>query len=222
MNPNKYLFTISLLLIAYLLTSCGALFLRMMGVKAVKEVKVAEARAFLANFGVTDTVCYEAAPEAYASLMKSKAADSLIYTNAAQVVQNHIQPLQTICFDNRTGKAVFAYFNCIAQTNGTQLTWNKQGELTSFPPSAYTQLSYADTLITLQHIQPTIAAFGRKEVTWQAADKPYTVLVFYSLFMEKQAVNLIRETQTYLQTYLPNQCNVYYINFDNTFLALSR
>lgn len=221
MRLNRYLFAIGLSLVMCVFTSCGALFLRMMGVKPVKAVKSADAMNFLTRMGVTDTICYEADAKAYALLMKNKHADTLVNNSAAQVVQNHLQPLQTICYDNRTGKAVFAYYNCIAQTNGTHLTWNKQGELSSFPPQAYTAISYADTLITLQQLQPTITTFSRQAVSWNPSNRPYTVLVFYSLFMEKQAINLIRETQTYLHTYLPGQCKVYYINFDNTLYALS-
>lgn len=203
--------------------SCGKLYLRVMGVEPFRTVSDNEAKHFLMKQGVHDTLCYEACADAYIGLLKRKRYDTLIYQYPDWWLQNHVQPIQTMCFDNRTKKPVFAFFNCIAETRGlARFTWNKNHELDVFPPQEYTSYKWIDTLITFEELTLTLQTFAHEPLVLNTAEKPYTVLVFYALCVEKQAVNLIRETQTYLDTYLPNQCKVYYVNFDNTLYALSK
>lgn len=188
-----------------------------MGVRPLKEVTKEESAQYLLQNGILENRILEANPCKYNKLIFSKKYDTTHYQNTNWYIQNHTQPMQTICYINETKTPVFAFFNCIAETkNINQFTWNKYGELESFPPKDYVSTKWVDTLFTFDEIANTIHIFGTEHIAeLNSDDKKYTVLVFYSLFTRKQTNNLIKETKAYLEKYMTSDYGVYYINFDN-------
>lgn len=195
-----------------------------MGVKPFKSVTEVEAITYLKTHNVFDTVILQANARKYIKLINDKKNDTIIYKNPNWWIQNHIQPIQTICFDNRKNKCLFSYFNCIAETrNLTQFTWNKFNELETFPPREYTSTKWTDSLFTFDDITNTIHHFGTEHAAnINTKNYDYTVFIFYSLSVRKQADNLIRETNIYLNKFVPNRYILYYINFDEVLYQMSK
>lgn len=222
MPLSKTIITFIFSICCILFLSCGKLYLKATGVKPFKPVVEQQLISYLSKQGIKQEHIYEVDSVRFNELLTKKKDDTLVYTKPNWWIQNHIQPIQTVCFDNATKKPLYAYFNCIAESKGlTQFTWNKFQELESFPPKEYTSYRWIDTLFTLDELTNTFVDFKGNSIVLNNNEKKYTVFIYYSLFVEKQANNLIRETLTHLNTFIPNDYNVYFINFDNALYQLS-
>lgn len=112
--------------------------------------------------------------------------------------------------------SIASYFNCIAESRGiTNFTYNKYNELEFFPPLTYTDSRWIDTLFTTQEILATINEVNGKPFNYQDDGKRYLALVFYTLMIEKQSTNLIRETNKHISQCIKDSCQVFFINMDN-------
>ena len=144
--------------------------------------------------------------------------DTLNYKFASWWTQNHIQPIQVIYFDVDSNKSVAAFFNCIAETNGiSKMTWNKDKELEQFPPIAYRK--WCDSLFSYNEILNTIVNLKTGKNFESVPRKKYLILVLYSLFIEKQTLNLFREVKYNLSKQKSNNYEIYYVNMDNYFYS---
>jgi hypothetical protein len=189
-----------------------------MGVKEFREVETIDIKNYLENKQKLFNVpLLELDPIGYSKLIAKKLADTAAYQFAGWYVQNHIQPLQTICYEKNSKTSLFSFFNCIAETkNINQLTWNKYHELDTFPPKEYISYKWNDSLFSLNEIVRNIRNLDDQSTfSITVTNKEYIVLIFYSLAFEMQANNLIRETQLYLKKFMPNNYDIYYINCDN-------
>ncbi|MGY6563054.1 MAG: hypothetical protein ACXITV_13205 [Luteibaculaceae bacterium] len=194
-----------------------------MGVKPFRQVGIEDMRAFLNNNSILDSLILEADPKKYNELVDSKQFDTLHYKNTKWYTLNHIQPMQAICFNNKDEKPLFSYFNCVAETRRiNQFTWNKFDELETFPPKEYTSYKWTDTLFKFQEIINTFHNLEtNKEAEIKKSDKDFTVLIFYTFCTERQSKNLIRETTDYLERFIPDRYDLYFINFDNALYEMS-
>ncbi len=203
--------------------SCGRLYLKVIGVRSFAIVSENNLKNYLSNYEVANANIYQIDSVSFVQLINAKKKDTLIYNKPRWWIQNHIQPLQTICFDNETQKPVYAYFNCIAESRGlTQFTWNKNKELESFPPQEYTSGKWTDSLFTMIELTNTMVDFKGNRLRLQNNGKKYSVFLYYSLFVQKQANNIIQETITHLNKYAPNEYNLYFVNFDNCLYQMSK
>jgi hypothetical protein len=215
---NKTVNLLFLIILSLAFQSCGKLYLAVMGVKPFRQVEAKELKYYLEKeHQLINIALLELDPSGYSKLIAQKQADTSVYHYAGWYVQNHIQPLQTICYDTTSKRSLFAFFNCIAETRHiNQLTWNKYHELDTFPPKEYGSDKWNDSLFSLNEISQNIRnAEDKSPIEINAHKKEFTVLVFYSLAFEKQANNLIRETQHYLNRFIPGRYAVYYVNCDN-------
>jgi hypothetical protein len=198
------------------LSSCTKLYIRAVGIKPVKQLSSLEIETFFYKENIQQQQIIEANPSKYEKLILDKENDTLYYKNTRWYIQNHIQPIQTICFDNESKKPVFAFFNCIAESKHlTKFTWNKNGELNTFPPKEYDSYKWTDTLFHFHEILETIHVINTDTVANLKNNKDFTILVFFSLFFEKQSINLIKETREYIEKFIPGRYEVFFINFDN-------
>ena len=221
-HQNNILLFITCLIIV-LFNSCGKIYLRAIGVKPFKPTNEAQLISYLNTQEVSIENAFQIDSVSFVQLINAKKKDTLIYTKPRWWIQNHIQPLQTICFDNETQKPLYAYFNCIAESKGlTQFTWNKNKELESFPPKEYTSGKWTDSLFTMAELTNTMVDFKGNRLRLQNNGKKYSVFLYYSLFVKKQANNIIKETITHLDKYAPNEYNLYFVNFDNCLYQMSK
>lgn len=219
MLKNKIL----VLLLSMAFLSCGKLYLAVMGVRPFKSVNKQELSYYLKKQQISDSIILEVNASKYLQLLKDKRYDTIYYKNPGWWIQNHVQPIQTMCFDNHTQSSLFAFFNCIAETkNINQFTWNKSNELETFPPKEYTSPKWIDSLFTLKDIAHTIHYFGTDSMANIDMHKQdYTVIVIYSLSVKMQANNLINETKIYLDKFIPNRYSLYFVNCDEFLLKMS-
>lgn len=213
---KKYLITLFILCIS--LSSCLKIYFRIYGIKKCKAVSIQNLSSFLTKNLITDSLILQVDSIKYQKLINTKNIDTLNYKYASWWTQNHIQPIQVIYFDIDSNKSVAAFFNCIAETKGiSTMTWNKDKELEQFPPIAYRK--WCDSLFTYNEILNTIVDLKTGKSIEFVPRKKYLILVLYSLFIEKQTLNLIREINYNLSKQKTNNYELYYINMDNYFYS---
>ena len=213
---KKYLITLFILCIS--LSSCLKIYFRIYGIKKCKAVTIQNLSSFLTKNLITDSLILQVDSIKYQKLINTKNIDTLNYNYASWWTQNHIQPIQVIYFDIDSNKSVAAFFNCIAETKGiSTMTWNKDKELEQFPPIAYRK--WCDSLFTYNEIINTIVDLKTGKSIEYVPRKKYLILVLYSLFIEKQTLNLIREINYNLSKQKTNNYELYYINMDNYFYS---
>ncbi len=200
-------------------TSCLKIYLRIYGIKTNKLVNERMLSSFLIKNAISDSLILELDSNKYAALIDLKTKDTLNYKHAKWWTQNHIQPIQVIYFDLYANKSIAAFFNCVAETRGiSTMTWNKENELDFFPPRTYDK--WSDSLFTSKEILNTVIDLKAKKEFTLKNNKKYLVLLFYTLFIEKQSLNMIREVNYNLSKYGKDDYQLYYINMDNYFYSL--
>jgi len=128
-----------------------------------------------------------------------------------QQIKNHYQPLQALYF-NKNGKLVSYQINCYAG-GFPNITWDRFGTLTTFPPKLQTPI---DTLIS----EPTLVSFLKplpdsEEIISGKHD--YIVYLFWSRFMGRQNRRFIRFMQENAKLAKEKNIRLIYINIDNAF-----
>ncbi len=212
---NRFLVFI-LILLSLLASSCVRIYLRAMGVKKARTVDKEVLSNYLDKLNIQPDQILEVDSARYHKLIKTKLQDSSTYKYPNWWVQNHLQPTQVIYFDKYAGKSIAAYFNCIAESSFPfNLTYNKYNELEYFPPLTYSDSKWIDTLFSLNELLGTINDLDTKTFVFNNNGKRYLALIYYSLFVEKQSTNLIRETNTHIRNCIKDSCQVLFINMDN-------
>lgn len=207
-----------LLILSISSLSCGRIYLRMVGIKKNSPVTKSELTYFLNKHQLNSSIILELDSAKYTALIAAKKQDTLTYKSPDWWIQNHIQPLQAIYYDNNIRQPIAAYFNCIAESRGiTNFTWNKYNELDTFPPKTYTDWRWRDTLFTMHEITSTFRSLEGKPFLMADYTKRYQIFVFYSLFVEKQSINLIKEVNTHINRFIQTEYDIHYINMDNYF-----
>lgn len=186
-----------------------------MGIKKARTVDKPTLTNYLNGLNVSTDQILEIDSIRYSDLISLKLKDST-YENSEWFVQNHIQSAQTIIIDKQKSQSIASLFSCNAEQRFfANLTWNKFNELEYFPPLTYSESRWNDSLFSTSEIFSTFNSFGKEKFEYNSDQKKYLVLVFYSLFAEKQSTNLIRETQTYINNCIKDSCQVIYVNMDN-------
>lgn len=191
--------------------SCGRIYLRAIGVRKAKAISQSEQKIFCREMMLNQSTIFELDSVKYDILINKKHNDSTSWW-----VQNHVQPVQVIYFDNDSNKSIASYFNCIAGSrNFLNFSWNENGELNYFPPPAYADERWIDTIFSKKEIEECmikIESTGDNMITYP---KKYDIFLFYSFAIKKQSVNLINEVKNHIDRFIPNQYNLYFINMDN-------
>jgi hypothetical protein len=196
----------------------------MMGVKPIQAVHQHQVSSYLKNLNIQSNAALEIDSLRYQALINHKLSDTCKYDSKDWYIQNHLQPTQAMYFNMHTKSAVAAYFNCIAESrNLTNLTYNKFKELEFFPPLTYSDPRWIDSLFRVEEILNTINDMqtGQPYKTDHFRTK-YLVLIFYSLAIQKQSTNLIREAQYHIQNCIKDSSTLIYVNIDNYLYSQSR
>jgi hypothetical protein len=207
-----------ILILSIFFCSCGRIYLKSIGVKSPSEVNQLQQTSFSKKMNFNEEIIFELDSVKYNQLIKRKHNDSTSWW-----VQNHVQPVQVIYFDNETNKSIASYFNCIAgSSNFFNFSWNENGELNYFPPLTYTDTRWIDTIFSKSEIENCLIQIpnqGSRKITYP---KKYDIFLFYSFAIEKQSVNLINEVNTHINRFIPNQYNLFFINMDNYLFYATR
>lgn len=188
--------------ILFLLTSCGPIFFRLMGLKKGKVLTHEQIIAQGMRYGISPTDSYEL-DTTYASYIIG--LDSSLYKNEKN---NHLQPLQALYFDS-TGKLISYHVNC-SVGGFPNLKWNKFGVFNQFPPVNRTQL---DTILTFnKHFEYLIPLTKNAN---NIGNYDYLVIVHWNRFMGRQSKNLIRQVQENAHLTPERKIKIFYVNSDN-------
>jgi hypothetical protein len=185
-----------------LCTSCSFLWSKYYGIKTLTSFNEKEYHTFITSldtfaFRYTDIISTAEQRKKMLSISK----DSLI-------VKNLQQPLQILYFKDES--LVSYHINCYAEAKGRNLDWNTQKRFDMFPP-----ISAAPLDCLLQDFQQIYHGI--------ATDKTYTVLIFYTIMMEKlskRAIEAVRDNM--LRFNKEDSLSIFLINSDYYYIEANK
>lgn len=213
---------ITILLIT--LSSCTTLYFKIIGFKTPKITSWSKIEEFMKEAQLSEYPTIQLDSVAYSALIQQKLKDTLVYDKPNWWVQNHVQPIQVVYYDKLTQRPVMSFFNCIAESRGiNNFTWNRYQELDSFPAREYADWRWIDTLFTPTEIAQCFRYKSQSDSLFYAnSTKRYQVFLIYALFSKKQSLNLIREVKTHINTFIPNNYDLYPLCYDNFYMHAYR
>jgi len=129
-------------------------------------------------------------------------------------VNDHFQPQQAIYINKEKNTIEACVFNCLADMDGMNLTWNKNHELEFFPPK-YTD--YIDTLFSINDYLNTISNTEKARKYLFNNDKKYAVLIYWTKFGGRQNKRFLQQIRKNIREFSGDSCNFIYINMDSFF-----
>lgn len=182
-----------------------------MGIKQPAECNMEEIIAYSNKFGIPPNSSYYLDTTYLYDLLHSGKNDTTLYNNL-------MQPLQ-IRFYQKTDTLLSLHLNCTAG-GFPNLKWNKRGQLETLPPNFTVEV---DTCILfckdLKYLTP-ISNDCHSFDYYNNAD--YNIILFWSVFMNRQSKILIREIQNYQKRFPDKKMNVLYVNTDKIFSILEK
>ncbi|MBR5983141.1 MAG: hypothetical protein IK025_05415 [Bacteroidales bacterium] len=209
MAANKII-TICLFL-GLLFSSCSSLMFSLMGIKQPAECDLEEIIAYSDKFGIPANSSY--------FLDTTYLYDLLHFGNNDTILRNNLmQPLQ-IRFYHKTDTLLSLHLNCTAG-GFPNLKWNKRGQLDTIPPKFSVSI---DTCLLFSKDLKYLIPIGDNHNT----DKDYTtadynIILFWSVFMNRQSKILIREIQNYQKRFPDKKISILYVNTDNVYNRLAK
>ena len=202
---------VTCLLLGLLFSSCSALMYKIMGVKQPNDYDLEEITAYSSKFGIPDSDSYLLETTYLSDILQFWKNDTLLRNNL-------MQPLQ-IRFYQKTDTLLSLHLNCTAG-GFPNLKWNKHGQLDTIPPR-YSVI--IDTCLLFskdwKYLIPTSNDCHSFDY-YNNAD--YNIILFWSVFMNRQSKILIREIQNYQKRFPDKKMNVIYVNTDKIFSILEK
>ena len=182
------------------LGGCQAVFTGLYGIREPQRLEAAQLPTVAADYGIPAS-----APSAALDTSFLRVLRRMDQSDSA-ASKNHSQFLQAVYYD-AAGRQQSFHINCYAG-GFPNLTWNRDGLLSQFPPA---QQAPRDTLLTLaEHLACLRPALPPPP----AAD--YTVVVHWSRFMTRQSRRLIAAVQQNVALAPPGtRVAVVYVNTDS-------
>ena len=200
---------VTCLFLGLLFSSCSALMYKIMGVKQPYDYDLEVITAYSSKFGIPDSNSYLLDTTYMHDILQLCKNDTLLRNNL-------MQPLQ-IRFYQRSDTLLSLHLNCTAG-GFPNLKWNKRGQLETLPPNFTVEV---DTCILfckdLKYLTP-ISNDCHSFDYYNNAD--YNIILFWSVFMNRQSKILIREIQNYQKHFPDKKMNVLYVNTDKIFSIL--
>lgn len=136
-----------------------------------------------------------------------------IYKIDTLAFNNAVQPLQ-VRFYNKTDTLLSLFINCY--THGfPNLKWNKYGEFDTIPPRHSVKIN---SLFLFQNDLKYVKTLNIREIDKSLFTKAdYNILLFWSIFMNRQSKILINEIQEFVKRFPNKKINVIYVNTDPLF-----
>ena len=182
-----------------------------MGIKQPAECDLEEIIAYSDKFGIPANSSYYLDTAYLYDLLHFEKNDTILRNNL-------MQPLQ-IRFYHKTDTLLSLHLNCTAG-GFPNLKWNKRGQLDTIPPKFSVSI---DTCMLFSKDLKYLIPIGDNHNT----DKDYTttdynIILFWSVFMNRQSKILIREIQNYQRRFHDKKISILYVNTDNVYNRLAK
>ena len=192
-----------------LLSSCGAMFTKMYGIKKVTKVDERRILKWGKKYNIPPEASYQLDTCYYIDILSRD-------TTAAKKAQikNHYQPLQALYYNNTQTLQSF-HINCFAG-GFPNINWNRNGNFDVFPPKQQAPL---DSLLPLNiHFNYIHNLTTSDSLSYQNTD--YLVIVHWSRMMGRQSKRFIKFVQNNSQLAQDESVKIIYVNNDLAFLNL--
>ncbi|MES2589264.1 MAG: hypothetical protein V4622_09795 [Bacteroidota bacterium] len=204
----KKLLILTLLILAFHLTSCMSILQSIYGIKDPKIISDTEIIKSSKKFKVDQNTSYKLDTSYYSFIIN-------LDTNLFKVQRkNHIQPLQALYF-NSQGELVKFYINCYAG-GFPNLDWNRDGNLETFLPKDQAPV---DTILNLQKLVNFLRPV-KTSTNQDFENQDYNVFVFWSKCTKRHSKRLIRSIKENISLAKSTKVKIYYVNYDNVFYRL--
>lgn len=202
---------VTCLFLGLLFSSCSALMYKIMGVKQPNDYDLEEITAYSSKFGIPDGDSYILDTTYLSDILQFCKNDTLLRNNL-------MQPLQ-IRFYQKTDTLLSLHLNCTAG-GFPNLKWNKRGQLDTIPPRY--SVSIDTCLLFSKDIKYLIPIGNNHNPDKDYTTADYNIILFWSVFMNRQSKILIREIQNYQKRFPDKKMNVLYVNTDKIFSILEK
>lgn len=199
------------LLLGLLFSSCSALMYKIMGVKQPNDYDLEEITAYSSKFGIPERDSYLLDTTYMLDILQFCKNDTLLRNNL-------MQPLQ-IRFYQRTDTLLSLQLNCTAG-GFPNLKWNKHGQLDTIPPNFTVNVDTC--LLFCKDVKYLIPTSNDCHSFDYYNNADYNIILFWSVFMNRQSKILIREIQDYQKRFPDKKMNVLYVNTDKIFSILEK
>ena len=199
------------LFLGLLFSSCSSLMFSIMGIKQPAECDMGKIMACSNKFGIPANSSYCLDTTYLSDILQSGKNDTVLRNNL-------MQPLQ-IRFYQRTDTLLSLQLNCTAG-GFPNLKWNKRGQLDTIPPNFTVDV---DTCLQFcKDVKYLIPISNDCHSIDYYNNADYNIILFWSVFMNRQSKILIREIQNYQKRFPDKKMNVLYVNTDNIFSILEK
>ena len=202
---------VTCLFLGLLFSSCSALMYKIMGVKQPYDYDLEVITAYSSKFGIPDSDSYLLDTTYMHDILQSCKNDTVLCNNL-------MQPLQ-IRFYQKTDTLLSLHLNCTAG-GFPNLKWNKRGQLDSITPRYSVSI---DTCLLFSKDLKYLIPIGNNhnpDKDYTTAD--YNIILFWSVFMNRQSKILIREIQNYQKRFPDKKISILYLNTDNVYSKMAK
>ena len=183
----------------------------LMGIKQPAECDLEEIIAYSDKFGITANSSYYLDTTYLYDLLHFGKNDTILRNNL-------MQPLQ-IRFYHKTDTLLSLHLNCTAG-GFPNLKWNKRGQLNTIPPNFTVDVDTC--LLFCKDVKYLIPTSNDCHSFDYYNNADYNIILFWSVFMNRQSKILIREIQDYQKRFPDKKMNVLYVNTDKIFSILEK
>lgn len=201
---NKYAIPL-ILIMPLLLSSCKLIF----GIKNPRLLNDDEIKKYAIKYGIPLESVYKL------DTLKYRKAFQAIKQSRPLLYHDVYQPLQVKGFDS-VGKMTLFLINCNIQ-GGLTLKWDFAGTFDVFPPQQ-NYIAKVDTVLSLDDdikFYQSLKGDTIDKSTLKGSD--YTLIVFWSRFMNRQSKNLIQVLLNYQNHNNGKKIKELFINVDNLY-----
>lgn len=208
---SKYFLLFSLLACVLLvLSSCSKLFTIGLGIHQPKHLSEKKLNAWKHEFQIPDSISFTLNDSLFTARFyefKNRAD----YDKIRGDVNDYYQPLKAIYIDNDKDSIIACVFNCLADLDGFNLTWNRNGEMSQFPPRFQ---EFISRVIPVNYHFDIINQHENVKAIIKQTQKKYCVLLFWSAFEGRQTKRFINQVRDNITQFVSDSCQIVYINAD--------
>jgi len=192
-------------IISILLSSCSVILSKMYGIKQLNSFNEKEYNNFIAKINNDRCLSY--------IISDSSQYKKVINLGHTQKEKNNLgQPIQILYFEKNVLKSY--HINCLAKGSLTNLNWNTDNRFSVFIPKTAVNIdSLKINLKDYINIYPNLK---------NRNDKRYTILIFWTLMLDKISYSAIETVFSNLKQYKKeNETSVILINTDKYFSTIN-
>jgi len=181
--------------------SCTRILSKWYGIKELSYFDEKQYNDFISSIDTTQI--------SFLSIVSESEQFKAIVDNATDSAQRKLfyQPVQIIYFKNDS--IISYHINCLAGVKSRKLDWNVHDRFGFFPPN---------TAVDIHNITLSLTQF-QKTYSDILYDRPYNVIVFWTLMLEDISKNAIYTVAKNVRNFnMQDSTNIYLINTDKFFI----